>query len=236
MQLGHRLTDADPAAAPVRAAMATERRAVPVTPEPAPAPPPIVPSESRSDESRDRAPVAPVSPVPTVAPPPGDFSPASWAFAGVPDAPRLDPVRTGKVTRVKFNRGGSSLSLRLEFDNGAKAAFKPQRLFKMARSKAYLFGGVEIRWKCDPALLKGIDDVPAEDTFHFPGGLKDYLAAAIHADTLVHPDIFSGRSGKVGGHGGCEWAVVPRLAPVGARAVASARTSQWAQALVRFDD
>jgi DNA gyrase/topoisomerase IV subunit B len=75
-----------------------------------------------------------------------------------------------------------------------KAAFKPQRLFKMARSKAYLFGGVEIRWRCDPALLKGIDDVPAEDTFHFPGGLKDYLAAAIHADTLVHPDIFSGKS------------------------------------------
>src|SRR6201746_2243426 len=47
---------------------------------------------------------------------------------------------------------------------GAKAAFKLQRLFKMARSKAYLFGGVEIRWKCDPELLKGIEDVPAEGT------------------------------------------------------------------------
>ena len=90
---------------------------------------------------------------------------------------------------------------------GAKAAFKPQRLFKMARSKAYLFGGVEIRWRCDPSLLKGIEDVPAEDSFHFPGGLKDYLAAAIHADTLVHPDIFSGKSGRNGAHGACEWAV-----------------------------
>src|SRR5262245_12348290 len=67
--------------------------------------------------------------------------------------------------------------------------------------------GVGIRWRRAPELLKGIDDVPAEDTFHFPGGLKDYLAAAIHADTLVHPDIFSGKSGRVGGHGGCEWAV-----------------------------
>ena len=85
--------------------------------------------------------------------------------------------------------------------------FKPQRLFKMARSKAYLFGGVEIRWRCDPALLKGVDDVPAEDSFHFPGGLKDYLGAAIHADTLVHPDIFSGKSGRNGAHGACEWAV-----------------------------
>src|SRR6202035_2387011 len=90
---------------------------------------------------------------------------------------------------------------------GAKATFKPQRLFKMARSKAYLFGGVEIRWRCDPALLKGIEDVPAEDTFHFVGGLKDYLGAAIHADTLVHPDIFSGKSGRNGAHGACEWAV-----------------------------
>ncbi len=90
---------------------------------------------------------------------------------------------------------------------GAKAAFKPQRLFKMARSKAYLFGGVEIRWRCAPELLKGIDDVPADDTFHFPGGLKDYLAAAIHADTLVHPDVFSGKSGRTGAQGACEWAV-----------------------------
>jgi topoisomerase IV subunit B len=90
---------------------------------------------------------------------------------------------------------------------GAKASFKPQRLFKMARSKAYLFGGVEIRWHCDPALLKGLEDVPAEDSFHFPGGLKDFLAAAIHNDTVVHPDIFSGRSGRVGAHGSCEWAV-----------------------------
>ncbi|WP_204320460.1 hypothetical protein, partial [Klebsiella pneumoniae] len=71
----------------------------------------------------------------------------------------------------------------------------------------YLFGGVEIRWTCDPELLRGVEDVPAEDKFHFPDGLKDYLSAAIHADTLVHPDIFSGKSGRTGSHGACEWAV-----------------------------
>jgi topoisomerase-4 subunit B len=110
----------------------------------------------------------------------------------------------GKV----HNRRGTRIRFKPDTDIfGAKAHFKPQRLFKMARSKAYLFGGVEIRWHCDPELLKGIDDVPAEDTFHFPGGLKDYLAAAIHADTLVHPDIFSGKSGRNGAHGACEWAV-----------------------------
>src|ERR1700759_924688 len=106
------------------------------------------------------------------------------------------------------NRRGTQIRFKPDPDIfGAKATFKPQRLFKMARSKAYLFGGVEIRWRCPPELLKGVENVPAEDTFHFPGGLKDYLAAAIHADTLVHPDIFSGKSGRVGGHGGCEWAV-----------------------------
>ena len=111
----------------------------------------------------------------------------------------LGKINNRRGTRIRFKPDPEIF--------GAKATFKPQRLFKMARSKAYLFGGVEIRWRCDPALLKGVDDVPAEDTFHFPGGLKDYLAAAIHADTLVHPDIFSGKSGRIGAHGACEWAV-----------------------------
>src|SRR5215469_6199507 len=111
----------------------------------------------------------------------------------------LGKVNNRRGTRVRFKPDPEIF--------GTKATFKPQRLFKMARSKAYLFGGVEIRWHCPAELLKGVEDVPAEATFHFPGGLKDYLAAAIHADTLVHPDIFSGKSGKVGGHGGCEWAV-----------------------------
>jgi topoisomerase-4 subunit B len=110
----------------------------------------------------------------------------------------------GKVS----NRRGTRIRFKPDTEIfGAKAAFKPQRLFKMTRSKAYLFGGVEIRWHCDEELLKGVEDVPAEATFHFPGGLKDYLAAAIHADTLVHPDIFSGKSGRNGAHGACEWAV-----------------------------
>src|SRR5476651_963115 len=99
----------------------------------------------------------------------------------------LGKINNRRGTRIRFKPDAEIF--------GGKATFKPQRLFKMTRSKAYLFGGVEIRWRCDPALLKGVDDVPAEDSFRFPGGLKDYLGAAIHADTLVHPDIFSGKSG-----------------------------------------
>ncbi|KYK46365.1 DNA topoisomerase IV subunit B [Bradyrhizobium sp. 191] len=136
----------------------------------------------------------------------------------------VEVARSQKLYRMTFERGhpkgkledlgkinnrrGTRVRFKPDTDIfGPKAAFKPQRLFKMTRSKAYLFGGVEIRWNCAPELLKGIEDVPAEATFHFPGGLKDYLAAAIHADTLVHPDIFSGKSGRNGAHGACEWAV-----------------------------
>ena len=60
---------------------------------------------------------------------------------------------------------------------GAKAHFRPERVFKMARSKAYLFGGVEIRWSCAKELLHGVADVPEKATFHFADGLKDYLSA-----------------------------------------------------------
>jgi topoisomerase-4 subunit B len=90
---------------------------------------------------------------------------------------------------------------------GAKAHFKPERLFKMARSKAYLFGGVEIRWHCAPELLKGVDDVPETASFHFADGLKDYLATSMAGATLVHPDIFTGSSGKAGRAGAVEWAI-----------------------------
>src|SRR6185503_14297797 len=82
-----------------------------------------------------------------------------------------------------------------------------QRIFKMARSKAYLFGGVEIRWNCAPELLHGIEGVPEQETFHFPDGLKDFLTASIHGQNLVHPDLFTGKAGRTGGHGGVEWAV-----------------------------
>ena len=110
----------------------------------------------------------------------------------------------GKVA----NRRGTTIRFKPDEQIfGAKAHFSPQRLFKMARAKAYLFGGVEIRWQCDPVLLGGSEDVPAEATFHFANGLKDYLAGAIQGQTLVHPDLFTGKSGRPGSNGAVEWAV-----------------------------
>jgi topoisomerase-4 subunit B len=90
---------------------------------------------------------------------------------------------------------------------GEKARFDPARVFKMARSKAYLFGGVEIRWRCSPSLLGEGAKVPAEAVFHFPGGLKDYLAADIEGEALVADQVFTGRVEKTGKHGSVEWAI-----------------------------
>ena len=89
---------------------------------------------------------------------------------------------------------------------GAKAHFDPARVFKMARSKAYLYGGVEIRWHCAKELLHG-SDIPETAVFHFAEGLKDYLASSLEGSTLVHPDIFTGAVGKTGRQGTVEWAI-----------------------------
>jgi topoisomerase-4 subunit B len=112
---------------------------------------------------------------------------------------KLGRVPNKRGTKVRFHPDAQIF--------GARAAFKPARVFKMARSKAYLFGGVKIHWKCDKALLAGIDDVPEQETFHFERGLTDFLTAALHGTTLVHPDIFAGKVGKTGTHGAVEWAV-----------------------------
>ena len=48
-------------------------------------------------------------------------------FYGSRDDELLAPLRGSNVKEVKFNRGGSSISLRIEFENGARAAFKPQQ-------------------------------------------------------------------------------------------------------------
>ena len=108
-------------------------------------------------------------------------------------------VMNRRGTRVRFRPDGQIF--------GDKWHWKPQRLFKMARSKAYLFGGVEIRWFCAPELLDAKEDVPAEAVFRFPGGLRDFLTSRIEGLSLITKDVFAGRIEKEGGHGSVEWAV-----------------------------
>ncbi|RAI45368.1 DNA topoisomerase IV subunit B [Rhodoplanes roseus] len=116
----------------------------------------------------------------------------------VGDLEKLGKINNRRGTRVRFKPDATIFP---------KSRFSPQRLFKMSRAKAYLFGGVEIRWHCDVSLLAGIEGVPTEETFHFAGGLKDYLANAVEGQTLVHPDLFTGQTGRPGQNGAVEWAI-----------------------------
>jgi topoisomerase IV subunit B len=122
--------------------------------------------------------------------------------------------RQGKpVTAIQdlgevHNRRGTSVRFKPDptiFGNDA--GFVPARLFRMARSKAYLFGGVEIRWKCDPSLIGGKDETPAQAVFRFPGGLKDFLEASIDQRYKVTLEPFAGRTATSAGHGTVEWAI-----------------------------
>lgn len=88
------------------------------------------------------------------------------------------------------NRRGTSVSFTPDSEIFGDQKFKPLRLFRLARSKAYLYAGVEIRWKCAPSLVS--EDVPAEAVFQFPGGLADHLSEQIGGRECVTAQFFTG--------------------------------------------
>ena len=90
---------------------------------------------------------------------------------------------------------------------GKNPQFKPERLYRMARSKAYLYRGVEIRWLCDKALLPEGGETPAEAVLHFPGGLTDYLEAALKDRATLTPRPFAGAATMPDGVAKVEWAI-----------------------------
>ncbi len=120
---------------------------------------------------------------------------------GVPQGTlqELGEVHNRRGTKLRFHPDAQIF--------GKGAAFDPARLYRMSRSKAYLFGGVEIRWTCAPSKLTAKGAPPEKAVFHFPGGLKDYLAENLGAEFQVTRDMFHGKSEKQAGHGAVEWAV-----------------------------
>ncbi|MEH6775531.1 MAG: ATP-binding protein, partial [Cereibacter changlensis] len=104
------------------------------------------------------------------------------------------------------NRRGTSVTFHPDPEIFGHLQFKPARLLKMVRSKAYLFSGVEIRWKS--AIADG--DTPQEAVFHFPGGLADYLAEQLSSATTYAEKPFAGKIGfqeKFNVPGSVEWAI-----------------------------
>ncbi|MBQ0772420.1 MAG: DNA topoisomerase IV subunit B [Sphingomonadales bacterium] len=117
-------------------------------------------------------------------------------------------LATSKLEEVGTtqNRRGTSISFIPDveiFGEGNK--FKPARLFKLARSKAYLYAGVEIRWKCDESQAS--DDVPAEAVFQFPGGLSDHLREQLEGRECVTTEFFAGSQDFPDSEGRVEWAI-----------------------------
>ncbi|MEY3703552.1 MAG: topoisomerase subunit [Pseudomonadota bacterium] len=103
------------------------------------------------------------------------------------------------------NRRGTSVAFTPDQEIFGEMSFKPNRLFRLARSKAYLFAGVEIRWKCAAALIS--DDTPEEAVFQFPGGLADHLQEQIGDRECVTADFFAGTQDFPDDQGRVEWAV-----------------------------
>ncbi|HEX3408541.1 MAG TPA: DNA topoisomerase IV subunit B, partial [Caulobacteraceae bacterium] len=129
--------------------------------------------------------------------------------------------RDGAEWRQTFSRGKPTSKLQRIADSrrhgtqvtftpdpvifGEDAAFKPARLYRMTRTKAYMYRGVEIRWRCAPE--RAGDATPAEATFHFPNGLADFLAETVGERSTVTPEPFAGRIERQGEAGAVEWAV-----------------------------
>jgi topoisomerase-4 subunit B len=115
---------------------------------------------------------------------------------------------TSKLERIGItpNRRGTTVTFTPDSKIfGEDAKFKPARLYRLARSKAYLFAGVEIRWKCDPSLIT--DETPAEAAFQFPGGLSDHLKEQLGSRECATAEFFRGKQDFPNDQGFVEWAV-----------------------------
>jgi len=131
-----------------------------------------------------------------------------WKQAYERGKPKTKLIDAGPIP----NRRGTSIRFKPDPKIFGELQFQPARLYRLCRSKAYLFRGVEIRWSCAPELLKGgKDEVPAEAVLHFPGGLRDSLEAEIGAAARAIPAIWAGEAefpplnGET--QGKLEWAV-----------------------------
>jgi topoisomerase-4 subunit B len=117
---------------------------------------------------------------------------------------RGKPVTKLKATGPVQNRRGTSIRFKPDPEIFGTLEFRPARLFRFCRSKAYLYRGVEIRWSCAPSIIK--DDTPAEAVLHFPGGLSDFLGSAIEGQATVVPAPWAGQAEFPDAAGRVEWA------------------------------
>jgi topoisomerase-4 subunit B len=124
-----------------------------------------------------------------------------WSQSYCRGIPKASLVDRGPV----HNRRGTTVRFHPDPEIFGELGLRPATLYRMARSKAYLFRGLEIRWSCDPSIPRP-EGVPAEAKLHFPGGLGDFLAASLDGHAMLTPRPFVGQIDFAEG-GGVEWAV-----------------------------
>jgi topoisomerase-4 subunit B len=126
-----------------------------------------------------------------------------WKQSYARGRPTTRLVNAGAV----HNRRGTTIRFKPDPTVFGAVSFSPSRLYRLCRSKAYLFRGVQIRWACDASLLRGAtDDTPAEATLHFPGGLRDSLEAEVEEAARVLAQLWTGEASLPGDAGRVEWA------------------------------
>jgi topoisomerase-4 subunit B len=126
-----------------------------------------------------------------------------WKQSYARGKPTSKLINAGPV----HNRRGTSVRFTPDRSVFGAVGFNPARLYRLCRSKAYLFRGVQIRWTCDPSLLRGArEDTPAEAVLHFPGGLRDSLAAEIGKQGVVLAQPWAGEADLPSEAGRVEWA------------------------------
>ncbi len=131
-----------------------------------------------------------------------------WRQDYAKGAPQTKLIEVGAAP----NRRGTSISFIPDTEIFGAQKFSPAKLYKLCRSKAYLFRGVRIRWSCDPSLLRPDSEIPAQAELHFPGGLRDSLDAELNGAALVLPEIWAGEAKFAPGADGAdqgklEWAL-----------------------------
>lgn len=141
------------------------------------------------------------------------------------DVMSVEVTRGGKVYRQEFSRGLATTGLEIIGDAPKKLSgtsvtfhpdpeifddnvrFRPNKVYKQSRSKAYLYKGVEIKWRCAPSLITGKNPVPAEESIKFPGGIVDFLNSVVNKDDTVTKSPFTGEVSFGNKMGRVEWAV-----------------------------
>ena len=117
--------------------------------------------------------------------------------------PKSDLIDKGNVN----NRRGTCIKFHPDPEIfGQDACFKPNALFRLARSKAYLFKGVEIRWSCDADLVVGDPLTPSSEVLQYPNGLVDFLTRELGDREIIGDQLFSGNV-NANGHEKIEWAI-----------------------------